>query len=70
MCKVIHTPINANFWHCSVRWFCDDKDSSEMTKGERRRVLSTAKTFLIEHAYLDLPKHDIVQGIDFERITQ
>ena len=70
MCKVIHTPINANFWHCSVRWFCNEKDSSEMTKSERRRVLSTAKTFLIENAYLDLPKYDTIQSVDFEIITQ
>ncbi len=70
MCKVIHTPINANFWHCSVRWFCGDKDSSEMTKGERRRILSVAKTFLIENACFDLTNYEIIQNIDFERITQ
>ena len=67
VCKVIHTPINVNFWHCSLRWFCNDKDSTEMSKSERRRVLSAAKTFLIEHAYFDLPEHDAVEEIDFKK---
>jgi hypothetical protein len=67
VCRVIHTPININFWHCSLRWFCNDKDSSEMTKSERRRVLSAAKTFLIEHAYFDLQEYDTVQNTDFEK---
>ena len=65
ICKVIHTPINANFWHCSIRWFLDEKDSSEMSKSERRRILSVAKTFLIEKAYFDLPSYDIIGNEDF-----
>ena len=65
ICKVIHTPINANFWHCSIRWFLDGKDSSEMSKSERRRILSVAKTFLIERVYFDLPEYDFIENEDF-----
>jgi hypothetical protein len=69
MCRIIHTPINANFWHCSVRWFFNDKNLSdtEMTKGQKKRILSLAKAFLIERACFDLPEHDAIQNIDFEK---
>lgn len=69
ICKVLHTPINANFWHCSVRWFLEGKDSSEMSKSERRRILSIAKTFIIERAYFDLPECDAVEESDFLNLS-
>ena len=67
VCKVLHTPINANFWHCSIRWFLDGIDTLDMTKSDRRRILSVAKTFLIECAYFDLLKYDVVPNRDFIR---
>lgn len=67
VCKVIHTPTNSNFWHCSIRWFLDNKDTIDMSKNERRRILSIAKTFLIEQAYFDLPDFDRVQNADYQK---
>ena len=55
MCILLHTPTNANFWHFSLRWFCDGNDILGWTDKQRRRILTTAKTFIIERAFFEEP---------------
>ncbi|MEY4903897.1 MAG: hypothetical protein RLZZ292_1712 [Bacteroidota bacterium] len=51
-CAVIHTPINANIWHCSLRWFSKNgEDSSVLSKSQRRRMLGAAKSYIIKNAF-------------------
>jgi hypothetical protein len=57
-CSVIHTPINCNFWHFSIRWFHNGVDLISWTKDKRRRILSSAKAFLIERAIIKEPIYE------------
>jgi hypothetical protein len=51
-CHVLHTPINVNVWHCSLRWFNNTgEDSSLLSKSQRRRMLAAAKSHIISHAF-------------------
>ena len=52
---LLHTPINANYWHFSLRWFCDGEDVLGWTEKKRRRILTAAKTFIIERAFFEEP---------------
>jgi len=59
-CYVCHTPVRANFWHFSVRWKIGSDDiETTLTKNERRALLGLVRTFLIEHAILELPPDKI-----------
>lgn len=66
MAQVLHTPIRSNFWHCSIRWFCDGQDSVEWNKGRLRRMKSIIRSFIVETADLEEP---IYQAIDPEAYT-
>ncbi len=55
VCKLIHTPTNSNFWHFSLRWLCNGVDILDWTEKERRRILTAAKTFIIETASYNEP---------------
>lgn len=55
-CILIHTPINSNFWHFSLRWLCDGVDSTKLeNKTKRRRFLAAARIFIIEKATFEVP---------------
>lgn len=54
-CKIIHTPTNCNYWHFSLRWLHNDQDIINMTKKQRRRILTAAKAFIIENCFFTEP---------------
>jgi hypothetical protein len=58
ICSIIHTPVNCNFWHFSIRWFHDGVDLLSWSKDKRRRILSSAKAFLIERAIIKEPIYE------------
>ena len=47
-CKVLHTPVRSNFWHCSIRWFNEDGDMIDQKGKWSKRMLSTARSMLVE----------------------
>ncbi len=56
--KVLHTPIEdpiENYWHCSIRWFLEDKDSNELTKSKSRMVWEYARSRIINMAIFEEP---------------
>lgn len=54
-CILLHTPTNSNFWHFSLRWYCDGVDILEWSTNRRRRILTAAKIFIIERAFFTEP---------------
>ncbi len=52
-CKVLHTPVRSNFWHCSIRWFNEDGDMIDQKGNWRKRMLSTARSMLVELGRLE-----------------
>lgn len=52
-CKVLHTPVRSNFWHCSIRWFNEDGDIIDQKGNWRKRMLSTARSMLVELGRLE-----------------
>jgi len=62
--RVIHTPMNGNFWHCSVRWFLGELDSKQLPgKTFSRFMKSTARAFLRQNALSAEPPY---QALDPE----
>lgn len=57
-CEVLHTPTNANFWHCSIRWFCDGEDSGKWKEKKFKRMKSIIRAFVIQFAEFDLPDYE------------
>ncbi len=61
--RVIHTPVNSNFWHCSIRWYLNDVDILTLSEKERRPHLTIARSRIIQLAetsvknYPDLSNH-------------
>lgn len=53
-CKVLHTPVRSNFWHCSIRWFNEDGDIIDQKGKWSKRMLSTARSMLVELGRLEL----------------
>ena len=54
-CKLLHTPINANFWHFSLRWLFNGKELEKWTNGIKRRMKTSAKALIVEKAFFDEP---------------
>jgi hypothetical protein len=52
-CKVLHTPVRSNFWHCSIRWFNEDGDMIDQKGKWSKRMLSTARSMLVELGRLE-----------------
>lgn len=52
-CKVLHTPVRSNFWHCSIRWFNEDGDIIDQKGKWSKRMLSTARSMLVELGRLE-----------------
>ncbi|AQG81017.1 hypothetical protein [Spirosoma montaniterrae] len=64
-CRVLHTPTNGNFWHCSLRWWWNSEDvatygDDRQAQKRRRQILSTAKTFITINALLTEPTYQAV----------
>lgn len=55
VCKLLHTPTNANFWHFSLRWFFNGKDLEKWSGGIKRRMKTSAKAFIVERAFFGEP---------------
>ena len=55
--KVIHTPLENNFWHCSIRWYLDNKDSNsdELSKSQKRGVWEFARSYIITMVIFEEP---------------
>ncbi len=53
--KVFHTPIEVNFWHCSIRWFFDNQDSSTLTKSQSKKIWERARSYIIMMAIFEEP---------------
>jgi len=59
-CKVLHTPVRSNFWHCSIRWFNEDGDIIDQKGNWRKRMLSTARSMLVEIGDLQPPPTAVI----------
>lgn len=57
VCHVLHTPVKSNFWHFSLRWHDEKGDliTDQKAKGDRKRVLTAAKSLIQEFAKLESP---------------
>ncbi|MER0439612.1 hypothetical protein [Emticicia sp. W12TSBA100-4] len=57
-CKVLHTPTNSNFWHCSVRWFDENGiDISKQSGQFKNRLFSQTRSTISEFIKQDIPEH-------------
>ncbi|MCY7352563.1 MAG: hypothetical protein LH606_18220 [Cytophagaceae bacterium] len=64
--RVIHTPMNGNFWHCSVRWFLGELDSKQLPgKMFSRFMKSTARAFLRQNALRNEPTYQALDPEDY-----
>ena len=55
ICTLRHTPIDANFWHVSLRWVNYEGDVLHQKGGWRKRMLTAARAALVELADTELP---------------
>lgn len=61
VCRVKHTPTRSNFWHFSVRWSNDEGDICDQKGSWIDRMLKTqVKSFIKEHAILEIPSFSII----------
>lgn len=67
VCVFLHTPVNSNFWHISLRWYLGGKDSGDLQGSKRRLVLSSAKSFVIEKAEFIVPDHSSIESRLYEK---
>ena len=67
-CKVLHTPVLANFWHCSLRWYCNGEDSESWNKGRMRRVKADLRSFIFDRVQLEEPIFQAVDPIYYSTI--
>jgi hypothetical protein len=56
--KVLHTPLEENYWHCSLRWYINGKDSEELTKSQSRQVWEQARSYIITMAIFEEPSFE------------
>lgn len=62
-CRIIHTPTNSNFWHCSIRWFDEEGQDIYYQKGSfRNRLNSSTRAVLCEFIKCQVP--DAIPIID------
>lgn len=64
-CKVLHTPTNTNFWHCSIRWYCDGKDSEQWEDKKLKRMRAVMRAFIIKFAEFDLPEYETLDPSNY-----
>ena len=61
-CVVIHTPVNSNFWHCSIRWILEDgtdlhKLKRKQRRSESRALLAAAKRLISQKAFFNIENY-------------
>ncbi|CAN5176735.1 hypothetical protein BH23BAC1_BH23BAC1_50220 [soil metagenome] len=61
-CIVLHTPINANFWHFSLRWLFEGKDLQKWSGAIERRMRTSAKAFILEKAFFEEPFFEEIEA--------
>lgn len=64
-CKVVHTPVKSNFWHCSLRWFCSDQDSAQWNKGRMNRMKAYIRSFISQKAELTEPVYQAIDPVNY-----
>ena len=59
-CTILHTPTKSNFWHVSLRWLHEEHgDVNDWeSRSKRRRVLTSAKAFIVEKATFQQPSYN------------
>ena len=62
-CRVVHTPVKSNFWHCSLRWFCNEQDSKLWNKGRMNRMKAYIRSFISQKAELTEPVYQAIDPI-------
>lgn len=67
-CTVLHTPINCNYWHCSLRWILQGVDL-ETVKGNKY-VLKLARSFIIENAIFNEPAYQALPPEVYQKEDQ
>lgn len=55
VCRVLHTPIRANFWHFSVRWFTLEGDVMKQNGSWKRRLLTSCRALICQFARFEEP---------------
>ncbi len=55
VCQLIHTPVRANFWHFSIRWFNTEGDVLLQNGNWKRRLLTACKALICQFARLEIP---------------
>ena len=67
VCKLMHTPKNWNFWHFSLRWFYNEHDVVDWDERARRKIMTAARTFLIERALFEEPSYEELDAEVYHR---
>lgn len=57
VCQVLHTPIRANFWHFSIRWFNTDGDVLTQHGSWKRRLLTACRSLVRQFATTAAPSY-------------
>jgi hypothetical protein len=70
ICQPKHTPIKGNFWHVSLRWINTDGDALHQKGKWRRRMLTSARTIIAEHAVLEIDGFDVVPESLYVKVEQ
>lgn len=58
VCCLIHTPVRANFWHFSIRWFNAEGDVLLQHGNWKRRLLTACKALICQFACFDTPGYN------------
>ena len=64
-CKIIHSPVKSNFWHCSLRWLCNDQGSHEWNKGKMNRMKAYIRSFISQKAELNEPVYQAIDPVTY-----
>ena len=66
ICKVIHTPMNWNYWHFSIRWLLEDNEywirqDKRGKKTWKKRLAHDARSHLQRFASIEIPKFKTIE---------
>jgi len=59
-CRVVHTPLKSNFWHCSLRWLCNGEESLHWNKGRINRMKAHIRSYISQKAEFTEPVHQAI----------
>jgi len=57
VCHVLHTPVRANFWHFSIRWFNAEGDVLLQNGNWKRRLLTACKSLICQFARFEVSEY-------------